>query len=120
MAPEEVDSPILDYKGIKRVQAIVGTLLLYGLVVFNKVLVDLNTIGIQHAAATESTNEDIYHPLDYLATYPNNGIVYRARKMVFSHTQMLDSIMNPRAASDLEPTSSWWKMNRSQYGMDPY
>ena len=120
MAPEEVDIPILDYKGIKRVQAIVGTLLLYGLVVFNKVLVDLNTIGIQHAAATESTNEDIYHPLDYLATYPNNGIVYRARKMVFSHTQMLDSIMNPRAAAKLETTSSLRKINQSQDGMDPY
>ena len=84
VAPAEVDSPLLDAKGIKRVQAIVVALLFYGLAVDNKVLVALNTIGTKHAAATESTNESIDHLLDYLPTYPNDGIVYRAIKMVLA------------------------------------
>ena len=75
MAPEEVDIPGLDDKGIKCVHAIVGALLFYGQAVDNKVLVDLNNIGTQQATATEITNEAIYHFLYYLDTYPNDGIV---------------------------------------------
>ena len=56
-----------------------GALLFYGRSVDNKVLVELNTIGNQHAEAIEGTNEAIYHLLDYLATYSNNGIVYISR-----------------------------------------
>ena len=61
-------SPSLDDKVIKRVQAIVGALLFYGKEVDNKVFVDLNTIGTQQTASTESTNEAIDHLLDYLST----------------------------------------------------
>ena len=50
----------------------------------NKVLLALNTIGNQQASATEITNEAINHILDYLSTYPNDGIVYIARKMVLA------------------------------------
>ena len=84
VAPAEVDSPSLDAKGIKRVQDILGALIFYGRAAENTVLVALNTIGTKQAAATESTNEAINHLLDYLVTYPNNGIVYRARKMVLA------------------------------------
>ena len=70
-----MDSPSLDAKGIKYVQAIVGALLFYGWAVDNKVLMSLNTIVTQQSAATEITNEAINHLLDYLATYPNNGII---------------------------------------------
>ena len=52
MAPEEVDNPNLDAKGIKRVQYIVGALIFYGQAVDKKVLVELNTIGNQQAPAT--------------------------------------------------------------------
>ena len=75
VALEEVDSPQLDTKGIKLVQAIVGELLFYGRAVYKIVLVALNTIWTQHAAATESTNGAIDHLLNYLDTYPNNVIV---------------------------------------------
>ena len=40
-----------------------------------KLLVTLNFIGTQHAAATEATNEAVNQMLDYLATYLNDGIV---------------------------------------------
>ena len=45
--PEEVYSPSLDAKGIKRVHAIVGALLFFGQSVYTKVLVALNTICTQ-------------------------------------------------------------------------
>ena len=64
MAPEEVDSPSLEAKGIQRVQAIVGELIFYGIAVDKKVLVALNTIGNQQALATERTNEAIDQLLD--------------------------------------------------------
>ena len=84
MAPEEVDSQSLDNKGIQYFQASVGELLFYGQAVDTKVLVALNAIGNTQAVDTESTNEAIEHLLDYLVTYPNNGILYSARKMVLA------------------------------------
>ena len=59
-----------------------GAVIFYEITVDKKMLVALNAIGTQQASATESTNEAIGNLLDYLATYPNNGIIYRARKMV--------------------------------------
>ena len=84
MSPEDVDIPSLDAKDIKRVQPIVGALLFHGKEVDNKVLVSLNTIGTQYEAATESTNEAIDHLIDYLATYPNDGIIYRSSKIILA------------------------------------
>ena len=83
-APEEADIPSLDAKGVKCVRDIVGALLFYVRAVDNKVLADLNTIGTQQAAATKGTNEAIDRLLDYSTTYPDDGIVYRARKMVLA------------------------------------
>ena len=77
-----MDSTSLDDKSIKRVQYIVGALLFYGRAVDKKLSVAINTIGTQHSASTESTNEAINHLLDYCATYPNDGIVYRSIKIV--------------------------------------
>ena len=68
MAHIEYTSPPLDEAGIKRIQAIVGAVLLYGRAVDNKLLVTLDSIGIQQAAATEATNEAVNQMLDYLAT----------------------------------------------------
>ena len=82
MAPDEDTSPPLDEKGIRRVQQIVGGLLYYGRAVDNKILVALSAIGAQQAAATENTNKAIEMLLDYLATYPNDGITYRSSDMV--------------------------------------
>jgi hypothetical protein len=77
-------SPALDKKGVKDVQEIVGALLFYARAVDNKLLVALNAIGAQQASATETTNEAVATFLDYVATYPNNGIIYRASNMVLA------------------------------------
>ena len=82
--PEEVDSPSIYAKGMTYVQAIVGERLFYGRAVYNKLLVALNNIETQQAAATESINEAINHLLGYFSTYPNNVIVYESIKMVLA------------------------------------
>ena len=72
----------LDIQGTKRVQGIVGALLYYARAVDNKLLVGLSTIGAQQASATQRTNEAIDQILDYCATYPSDGILYRSSDMV--------------------------------------
>ena len=38
---------------------------------------EFSAIGAQQAAATEETAEAIEQLLDYVATYPNDGILFR-------------------------------------------
>ena len=75
----------LNEKGIKRIQGIVGTLLYVGRAVNNKLLLALSAIGAQQAAATEDTAEAIEQLLDYVATYPNDGILFRKSDMEPTH-----------------------------------
>ena len=79
---EDDTSPPLDSQGTKRVQGIVGALLYYARAVENKLLVGLSAIGSQQASATQRTNEAIDQILDYCATYPDGGILYRSSDMV--------------------------------------
>ena len=71
----------LDKDGITRVQRIVGALLYYARAVDNKLLVALSAIGSQQAAATETTATAIEQVLDYVATYPDDGLIFRASSM---------------------------------------
>ena len=52
------------------------------LAVDNKLLIGLSAIGSQQASATQRTNEAIDQILDYCATYPSDGILYRSSDMV--------------------------------------
>ena len=83
MTEEDTISKLID-AGIKFLQAIVGTLLYYAHVVNNKILVCLNAIGAQQAAATKQTAAVINQLLDHVATYPNYGITYCASDMVLA------------------------------------
>ena len=82
MAHTEDNSPALDEKGVKRIQGIVGSLLYVGRAVNNKLLVALSAIYYQQAKATEETAAAIEQLLDYVATYPNDGILFRARNRI--------------------------------------
>ena len=84
MSPEEDKSPMLDPAGIKRIQAIIGALLYYARAVDNKLLCALSALGSQQAAATVATEADCNWLLDYCATYPDDGIIYRASDMVLA------------------------------------
>eukprot|EP00804_Cyclotella_cryptica_P022929 CCRYP_018759-RA/>CCRYP_018759-RA protein AED:0.35 eAED:0.34 QI:0/-1/0/1/-1/1/1/0/335 len=77
-------TPALNKVGVKWVQGIVGALLYYACAVDNKLLHALSEIGTQQAAATEATNTRVNHLLDYCATYPNDGITYRASNMILA------------------------------------
>ena len=74
--PTDTSKP-LNEKGIKRIQGIMGVLLYVGRAVNNKLLVALSAIGSQQAAAIEQL-------LDYVATYPNDGILFRKRDMILA------------------------------------
>ena len=77
------DTP-LDASGILRVQSIVGALLNYARAVDNKLLVAMSALGQQQATATKATNDVINQILDYVATYPSDGITFCASNMVLS------------------------------------
>ena len=79
--------PKLDKAGILRIQSIVGADLFYERAVDNKILVAINTIGILQASATEATNDAVHQLLDYLDTYPDDGILYQASdKILAAHS----------------------------------
>ena len=77
-------SQLLNEKGTKRIQGIVEALIYVGMAVNNKLLVTLRAIGAQQAAATEYTSEEIEQLLDYVATYPNDGILFRKSDMILA------------------------------------
>ena len=82
LTPEDDTSLSLDNQGTKHVQGIVGALLHYVWAVENKLLVDLSAIVYQKYYSTQHTNEEIMQILDYCATYPTDGILYRSSNMV--------------------------------------
>ena len=55
-----------------------------GRAVNNKLLVVLSAIGVQQAAATEDTEASIEQLLDYVATYPTDGILFRKSDMILA------------------------------------
>ena len=82
--PEEDTPKPLNDPGIWRVQTIVGALLWIGCAVNNRLLVSLSAIGSQQASATEDTNKAIHQLLDYCATHPDDGILYRSSSMILA------------------------------------
>jgi hypothetical protein len=84
LIPDADTSPLLDDKEIKQIQGIIGSLLYYARAVDNKLLATLSTISSQQAKATENTKKEVHQLLDYVATYPSNGITYRASSMVLA------------------------------------
>ena len=62
----------------------VGSLQYVARAVNNKLLVALSTIGTQYATATKNTNTAITQLLDYIATYPDDGILFRVSGMVLA------------------------------------
>jgi hypothetical protein len=67
---------------IKRIQKIIGSLLYYARAVKMKLLVALNAISAQQTKVTAHMEQLMEMLLNYVATYPNNGIVYRVSDMV--------------------------------------
>ena len=83
-ATEPPFSPALNDQVIFRVQYLVSALLYYSRAVDNKLLVGLNELGQKQASATKDTDAALLQILDYIATYPNDGILFRASDMVLA------------------------------------
>ena len=84
MAQSKDTIPSLDDKGIKRFQVVIGALLYVEIAFNNKLIVALSAIGSQKAAPTLETEESIEQLLDYFATYPDDGILFRERDMILA------------------------------------
>ncbi len=69
----------------------------------NKLLVALNAISAQQAKAMVHTEQLVETLLNYLAMYPNDGIVYRASNMVLC-THADAGYLNEKVH-----TSTYWK-----------
>eukprot|EP00804_Cyclotella_cryptica_P021026 CCRYP_019778-RC/>CCRYP_019778-RC protein AED:0.43 eAED:0.43 QI:0/-1/0/1/-1/0/1/0/185 len=107
LLPDNDTSPPLDAAGIKRIQGIVGSLLYYARAVDNKLLVALSTISSQQTAATQNTAAAVHQLLDYVATYPNDGITHRASSMILAAHSDASYLTEPGSRSRAEHISSY-------------
>jgi hypothetical protein len=87
MTPKADTTELLDDHRKRQVQEIVGLLLYYAQAVDNKLLVALSTITARQSCATVATEQAVHLLLDYVATYPSDGIVYQSSDMILcAHT----------------------------------
>ena len=77
-------SPILDKKGIKRVQQIVGSILYYARAVDMTVLMALSSIAIEQTKASERTMERCTQLLDYLSYHSDAKVRFYASDMIMN------------------------------------
>ena len=83
-ATDAPESPPLNDAGKLRIQQLIGAIRYYARAVDNKLLVALSDLAQQQASPTEETDIDMLQLLDYLATYPHDGITYRASDMILA------------------------------------
>ncbi len=76
ITPDPNPSELLNASRKHCIQEIVGLLIYYARAVNNKLLVALSTISARQAKATVATEQAVDLLLNYVPTYPNDGIVY--------------------------------------------
>jgi hypothetical protein len=81
-SPDEDISALLDDTRKHRIQEIIGSLLCYARAVDNNLLVALSAIAAKQSKATVATKHAVHLLIDYIATYPNDSIVYCASDMI--------------------------------------
>jgi hypothetical protein len=87
LTPESDTSDLLDDSRKHRIHEIIGSLLYYALAVDNKLLVALSAIAARQVKATVAMEQAVHLLLNYVATYPNDGIVYCASNMIlYAHS----------------------------------
>ena len=107
------DSPYLNEKVIKRDQVILGALLYIGQAVNNKLLVALSAIESRQAATTEEKKYAIEQLLDYVATYPDDGILFRKIDMILAAHADAGFLNESKARSRAKTKSQWISFNNS-------
>jgi hypothetical protein len=82
ITPDPDSLELLDASLKCHVQEILRSLLYYARAVNNKLLNTLSAIAARQAKATVATEKAVDLLLDYVASYPNDGIVYHATNMI--------------------------------------
>ena len=82
LAPDPDTTAMLDPAGCCRIQEVIGVLLYYAHAIDPTLLVALNTLALQQAAATQATAKAIDQLLNYCATHPDATIRFHASDMV--------------------------------------
>jgi hypothetical protein len=82
ITPDPDSLELLNASRKRCVQEIMESLLYHAQAVDNKLLVALSAVAAHQAKATVATEQLVDLLLDYVATYPNDGIVYRAGDMI--------------------------------------
>ena len=98
MQPTDTSPPPND-KFIKRVQVIVGALLYVEREVNKKLLIAMRAICAQKAAATKEISAAIKQLLDYVSTYPDDGILFRKSDMILAANADTGFLNESRARS---------------------
>ena len=83
-AAETPSSPPLNSAGKLRIEQLVGVIRYYARVVDTKFLIALSKLAQKKSSRTNDTHTDMLQLNDYLATYPNDGITYRASDMILA------------------------------------
>jgi hypothetical protein len=81
-APDGDISELLNDARKHCIQEIIGSLLYYACAVDNKLLVALSAIAAKQSKATVATQQAVHLLLDFVTTYPNDGIFYCASEMI--------------------------------------
>jgi hypothetical protein len=99
-APPPDDSELLQTKDeIRRIQAIVGTLLYYARAVDCTMLPALNQISTQQSKPTQQTNDDANMLLDFAATHPQATVRFHASDMILHIDTDAAYLVMPNAKS---------------------
>ena len=109
-------SPPLNSKLTTKMQSIIGSLLYYARAIDCTILPALNSLSTQQSKPTEQTLRLCHRLLDYVATYPNPILCYRASDMVLSIHSDAAYLVAPKTrsriagffslGSNLQPTTS--------------
>jgi hypothetical protein len=84
-SPISVDiSPKLSPEVIKEIQRVIGSILYYAHAIDITVLMALSSIAIKQSKGTTKTMEKAKQLLDYLATYPEATICFKASDMILN------------------------------------
>ncbi len=92
-------SPLLNEKGIKRVQKIVGSILYYARAVDMMVLMALSAIAVEQTKATGKTIGKCIQLLDYLARNSEAKVRYYASNMIMNIHSDASYLLETRARS---------------------
>ena len=86
----------------------------------NKLLVAINNIGSQQAHATEDTNKAVATLLDYVATYPKDGIIYRTSDIMLAAHSDAGFHNESKGRSRAGAHMFYQKMTPSHVGTGPF